>query len=63
MASDFLTSFKLYHIQALHDFVMMKMTEGLAIDLKLRWLAPLGNDLVVGLILGDGNIFIDQVTD
>lgn len=63
MTSNLLSSFKLHDVQALHDLMMMKVTEGLAVDLEAGWLAPRGHDLVVRLILGNGHILEHQVAD
>ena len=43
--------------------MMMKVTEGLAVDLESGGLAPRGDDLVVRLILRNGDIFIHKVAD
>lgn len=51
MTSNLLSSFKLHDVQALHDLMMMKVTEGLAVDLETGWLAPRGYDFIVRLVL------------
>ena len=42
---------------------MMKVPEGLPVDLEVRDLAPLGDDSVVSLVLGDRDVAPDDVAD
>jgi hypothetical protein len=42
---------------------MMKVTEGLAVDLEAGGLSPRGDDLVISLVLGNGDILEHQVAD
>ena len=63
MSGNLLSSFEFNHIQALHDLVMMKVSEGLAVDFEVGYLAPLVDDNVVGLILGDGHVAPHEVAD
>jgi len=63
VTSNLLSSFKLHDVQALHDLMMMKVTESLAVDLEAGGLAPRGDDLVVCLVLGNGHILEHQVAD
>lgn len=63
MSGNLLSSFEFNHIQALHDLVMMKVSEGLAVDLEVGYLAPLVDDNVVGLVLGDGHVAPHEVAD
>lgn len=63
MSGNLLSSFEFNHIQALHDLVMMKVSESLAVDLEVGYLAPLVDDNIVGLILGDGHVAPHEVAD
>ena len=43
--------------------MMMQMTKSFSINLEIRGFTPLGDDLIVCLILGNGHILVDQVAD
>lgn len=63
MSGNLLSSLEFNHIQALHDLVMMKVSESLAVDLEVGYLAPLVDNNVVGLVLGDGHVAPHEVAD
>lgn len=64
MACDFLTTFKLDHIKALHDFVVVEFTKGRSVnDEVFVGLAKSTHNFVVIFSLGDDAVGRDDISN
>ena len=63
MTRNFLPTLKIDDVQNLHDFVMVELSRSDTINFDHAWSSPLGDNFVVGFILGDWHCLIDNVAD